>query len=294
MALFYWEQKNIMIKNKKCINCDNFLERKQRKYCSEKCKNFWRNNKNESRKKYQKKYFVEYYKKHREEIIEKSLEYNKNNKEEKQKYLKKYVKENKETIKETKKQYYIKNNKEIKKQRKDFRENNKEKIREQKKKYKEENREKIKEANRKYCENNKEEIRRKKKIYKEKNRERLLKVRREKERELRKNPIYRAGKSISKGIYDSLRSANLSKNKRHWEDITGYTYQDLKKHLENLFQQGMSWDNYGYWHIDHIIPQSFFKFKSINDVEFKYCWSLNNLQPLWAEDNLKKGKRLTT
>jgi len=97
---------------------------------------------------------------------------------------------------------------------------------------------------------------------------------------------------MSKGIYDSLLFMDLSKNKRHWEDLISYTFQELKEHIEGLFVDGMTWDNYGDWHIDHKIPQSFFKFKSTDDTEFKYCWSLDNLQPLWAVDNLKKGRKL--
>jgi len=56
----------------------------------------------------------------------------------------------------------------------------------------------------------------------------------------------------------------------------------------------MTWDNYGRngWHIDHIIPISFFEFKSVNDTEFKYCWNLNNLQPLWESENISKGNKL--
>ena len=51
----------------------------------------------------------------------------------------------------------------------------------------------------------------------------------------------------------------------------------------------MTWDNYGKWHVDHIIPKSKFKFKSIDDAGLKECWKLENLQPLWAEDNLSEG-----
>ena len=54
----------------------------------------------------------------------------------------------------------------------------------------------------------------------------------------------------------------------------------------------MTWGNYGKWHVDHIIPQAFFKYTSTDDVEFKYCWSLNNLQPLWAKDNIKKKDKI--
>ena len=54
----------------------------------------------------------------------------------------------------------------------------------------------------------------------------------------------------------------------------------------------MSWENYGsYWHIDHIKPDSRFIYESVEDIEFKKCWALSNLQPLKAEDNLKKSNK---
>ena len=54
----------------------------------------------------------------------------------------------------------------------------------------------------------------------------------------------------------------------------------------------MTWSNYGFygWHIDHIELDCSFDYKSVNDKEFQKCWSLENLQPLWAEDNLRKNK----
>jgi len=65
------------------------------------------------------------------------------------------------------------------------------------------------------------------------------------------------------------------------------------KHLESLFLPGMNWENYGFygWHIDHIIPVVKFRFETVDDPDFKKCWSLTNLQPLWAKDNYKKGGR---
>lgn len=89
-------------------------------------------------------------------------------------------------------------------------------------------------------------------------------------------------------IWHSLRG---KKNGAHWQFIVGYTVQDLKDHLGSLFQNGMSWGNYGQWHIDHIRPVSLFSFKSYKDKQFKQCWALSNLQPLWAEDNLRKGNK---
>ena len=104
---------------------------------------------------------------------------------------------------------------------------------------------------------------------------------------------------MSKVIRESLKSNNISKNRRHWEDLIGYKVQDLKAHLESLFLPGMTWENYGRkkgikcWEIDHIIPKTFFIFASTDDVEFRYLWSLDNLQPLWAINNREKGDKIT-
>ncbi len=85
------------------------------------------------------------------------------------------------------------------------------------------------------------------------------------------------------------KSLNRHKNGRHWEFLVGYTLKDLMKHISRQFTEGMSWDNYGKWHIDHIIPISAFNFEKPNDSDFKRCWELSNLQPLWAKDNLIKS-----
>lgn len=74
--------------------------------------------------------------------------------------------------------------------------------------------------------------------------------------------------------------------------LVGCSIEHLKKHLENKFQEGMTWNNHGKngWHIDHIKPCS--SFDLVNLEEQKKCFNYNNLQPLWAEDNLKKGATL--
>ena len=63
---------------------------------------------------------------------------------------------------------------------------------------------------------------------------------------------------------------------------------DLIKYLEALFQDGMSWKNMGEWHIDHKTPISAFNFTGPFDLDFKHCWALSNLQPLWAFDKESK------
>jgi hypothetical protein len=67
----------------------------------------------------------------------------------------------------------------------------------------------------------------------------------------------------------------------------GCSIEELKKHIESQFTEGMNWDNYGEWHIDHIVPLSFFKLD--NPIELRSACHYTNLQPLWATDNLKKG-----
>jgi predicted nucleic acid-binding Zn ribbon protein len=94
-------------------------------------------------------------------------------------------------------------------------------------------------------------------------------------------------KKISNKIREVLRGEKHSVNYR---DVISYKDTDLRLHLEKGFQEGMSWDNYGEWHIDHKIPVS--AFNLMCDMDVKRCWSLSNLQPLWALDNLKKSNKL--
>jgi hypothetical protein len=74
--------------------------------------------------------------------------------------------------------------------------------------------------------------------------------------------------------------------------MVGYSAEQLKKHLEEQFTDGMNWENYGQWHIDHIKPISSFEFDSSEHKQFKVCWSLDNLQPMWGIENIKKGNKI--
>lgn len=78
-----------------------------------------------------------------------------------------------------------------------------------------------------------------------------------------------------------------------WVRLCGFGVSELQAHLESRFTQGMTWDRFlaGDIQIDHEIPQSWFPYKSSADLAFKDCWSLANLQPLWAFDNKSKGAR---
>jgi hypothetical protein len=104
------------------------------------------------------------------------------------------------------------------------------------------------------------------------------------------DPFYRAICNLRKRTSDYLKQIGVKKDSPMFKMI-GCTPEEFRKYLENRFLEGMSWDNYGLyvWHIDHIIPIS--SAKTIEDVK-RLC-HYTNFQPLWAEDNLKKGDKMT-
>ncbi len=122
-------------------------------------------------------------------------------------------------------------------------------------------------------------------------REDVKKRKNEYNRKRQQNPHWRISHTVSGAISKALKVVGETKRKRHWEDIVGYTKEDLKQHLENQFKRGMNWGNYGKWHIDHIKPISSFNITDVNCEELKKCWALENLQPLWASENISKGNR---
>lgn len=87
-----------------------------------------------------------------------------------------------------------------------------------------------------------------------------------------------------------LRTANRRMGKKKEAstiDCLGYSALELKEHLEGLFKEGMTWENHGEWHIDHIKPVSSFD----KNTHPSIVNSLSNLQPLWAYENLSKGNK---
>ena len=98
-----------------------------------------------------------------------------------------------------------------------------------------------------------------------------------------------------KGLLDCRMNSALSnalkgkKNGRRWQALVGYSADELKIHLELQFNNGMSWENMGEWHVDHIVPKSRFHYDNPDHPEFRVCWGLSNLQPLWKKDNLLKS-----
>lgn len=100
----------------------------------------------------------------------------------------------------------------------------------------------------------------------------------------RNNLQYRLACNLRNRLNKAIK--NLTKNQTTLT-LLGCSIQHLKTHLQNQFIEGMSWDNYGQWHIDHIRPCASFDLSDPTQV--KECFHYSNLQPLWAIENLKKS-----
>ena len=101
------------------------------------------------------------------------------------------------------------------------------------------------------------------------------------------DPAYRLQCNLRSRIQQALKSTKRHSNRTmKW---TGCTIEFLKGWLESRFQPGMSWDNYNRhgWHVDHIIPCDFFDLTNLEEAH--QCFHYSNLQPLWADDNLRKS-----
>lgn len=125
-------------------------------------------------------------------------------------------------------------------------------------------------------------------------------VRNEKKRRLI-DPAFRLRKCVSSSIKKCI-----NKKKFSFTKFVPYTIQELKEHLEKQFEPWMNWDNQGVyklnewddndpltwkWNIDHIKPQSSFKYTTMYDLEFRKCWALNNLRPYSAKQNIIDNDR---
>jgi hypothetical protein len=184
-------------------------------------------------------------------------------------------------------------------QKAEYRKNNREKIiassrkysqrpetKERKKQYREDNKEKIKETNAKYIEANKDKIKEQQKLYAQNNRDKINERRKQ---YLASNPNARLAHNLRARFHDALKRSSFGKTSTTIHFL-GAEIETIKQHLQTLFLQGMSWDNYGEWEIDHIIPIASFDLSS--EEEQLRCFHYTNLQPLWSSENRSKGKKI--
>lgn len=173
---------------------------------------------------------------------------------------------------------------------KEYRKKNREEIKEYQKEYHERKKDEIKECQKNYYCKYRKRINAKKKAYKDKNRDRWKKYNREYVKNKYQNdPQMMIAARLRARIYAAITRKNIKKQ-YHLNEVLGCTIKELKIHLEKQFKEGMTWNNYGAWHIDHIIPCSAFDLTDIK--EQKRCFHFTNLQPLTKEANLKKHAKI--
>jgi hypothetical protein len=171
-------------------------------------------------------------------------------------YMQHFRKENAEKIASYNKEYAIKNKESIKQKRQLRAAQNKHKISEVCNAWKAKNKLYIREYNRKYT-----------------------------MQRYNSDPIFALKLNQRTRIRAALKSTKSAKT----NELLGCSFEELKIYIQSLFIEGMSWENMGKWHIDHIVPLAAFDLNSKENqmIAFNY----QNLQPLWAIDNLKKGAK---
>lgn len=154
-----------------------------------------------------------------------------------------------------------------------------------------ETKERLKKNHKKWAEQNKEHLSKYIKEYRENNVDKIRQIKRDYERNRKaRDPIYKLISNFRTAIYTVLKESNVDKY-GHYFDILQYTPEQLITHLELQFKDTMGWNNYGEWHVDHKLPITHFNISEIGDEEFMRCWSLDNLQPMWGIENIRKSNK---
>ena len=156
---------------------------------------------------------------------------------------------------------------------------------EKQKAYRDKNKEKVFESKRVYRQKNAAKIKLAKQKYGVENREKISK---NIAKRCANNPLVRMANSMRRSIRRYLDAGQ--KGEMSSFEIIGCSKDDLRKHLESKFRDGMTWQNYGkHWHIDHIVP--LISSKSVDEIKRLCHWT--NLQPLTAFENISKGSKIT-
>jgi len=202
---------------------------------------------------------------------------------------KEWEEDNAEHIRNYSKLYYQENAEKLKEKSRKYRLDNPDVVKEKFQQWKIENPEYFKN----YYEENKEEKLAYGKEYRKNNPEKCREWFTKRNAKDAKDPMKKLHSGISNLVRTSLKQGE-GKGRFSVFKLLGYSCDDLRKHLESLFLTGMTWENHAIngWHIDHKIPTKSFHFTSADDEEFKQCWALSNLQPMWAVHNRKKQDKL--
>lgn len=138
-----------------------------------------------------------------------------------------------------------------------------------------------------YCRRNREEISAKNREYRRNNQDRLRQINRQRnQRRYANDLIYRLQVNLRNRLNVAIRDGQKAGSAVR--DL-GCSIEEFKSHISGLFEPGMSWDNWGEWHLDHIKPLASFDLTQRD--QFLAACRYANLQPLWASENLRKGSR---
>ena len=206
-------------------------------------------------------YFKEYYKKNKDKVLKKNKAYNESQK----------AKLKKETYNKSEKG---------KKIRTIWIKKNLDKVRAKNRKSYHKNKIKNLEYSKKYYESIKSDP--------DKNEKFRKRVNLNNKKKRKNNPHYKVKQNLSRRLRTILTEIKKPKNIEILK-LIGCSLEDLKKYIEKKFKKGMNWQNYGKWHVDHIIPCS--KFDLTNLAQQRKCFNFKNLQPLWAKENILKSDR---
>lgn len=209
--------------------------------------------------------------------------------EKERKYALAYREANKERASATAKKWREQNPERLAAIKKKWRIENKDRNRKIGSEWRKSNPEKTLEYERRKYAKHKDAILERNRAYRQKNRNKIQSQKREYMRMRRKE---HAPYAIQMRL--RCRFANAMKRKGWSKDspmqsIVGCLWEELKAHIESQFQEGQSWENKHLWHIDHIIPCA----TASTEEEMKKLFHFTNLRPLWIEDNLKKGAKIT-
>lgn len=98
------------------------------------------------------------------------------------------------------------------------------------------------------------------------------------------DPLFKLKCNVRGRTYQAFKMKGVKKESKT-AIMLGCSFEELREHLVKKFTKGMTLDNMGLWHIDHIIPLA----SANNEAELIALCNYQNLQPLWAEDNLIKS-----
>jgi hypothetical protein len=166
---------------------------------------------------------------------------------------------------------------------------NKESLSEHRKNRRVEHRDEVLEREAVYRENNHDSILEYHRTWKSDNEEHCREYNRQYiTRRLAEDPLFKLLHNLRARVNMAIKAVSGEKAEKTME-LLGCSVQHVRDHLESQFTEGMTWENQGEWHVDHIRPCASFNLE--DPEEQKKCFHWTNLQPLWALDNIRKGAK---